>query len=87
MTKHPHHNPSFSQVNQRVTQKRRKDLLAIDITIMLVLKLIVIYGLWYAFFSQPLDDHLTSHAVGSAMFGSSELSSDPAQITTQGKVH
>ena len=35
----------------------------------LVLKLVVIYLLWLWFFSEPLDDELTSPDVGKALFG------------------
>lgn len=46
-----------------------KHKLGWEITISLVLKLIIIYLLWLAFFSQPLDDHLTGPDVGEALFG------------------
>lgn len=41
--------------------------LAFHIAIVLIIKLTFIWGLWYAFFSQPLDDHLTDHAVSSVL--------------------
>lgn len=49
--------------------------LAKEITLALLLKAVVIYALWSAFFSQPLDDHLSGPAVGKVLFGSAERSS------------
>jgi hypothetical protein len=55
---------------------RIRHRLAWEITITLVLKLVIIYLIWLAFFSRPLDEHLTAPAVGTALFGT------PAPDTT-----
>ena len=40
-----------------------------EITITLVLKIVLIYVLWWIFFSAPLDEHLTGSHVGDFLFG------------------
>ena len=50
---------------------RRRDALRREIILALALKAVVIYGLWYAFFSEPVDDNLTGAQVGNVLFDSS----------------
>lgn len=38
-----------------------------DIAIALAIKAVLLLGLWYAFFRQPLDDRLTAEQVGAAI--------------------
>ncbi len=47
---------------------RRLGPLAREISLILLIKIVLLYGLWWAFFSQPLDEHLTYEAVGNAWF-------------------
>ncbi len=42
----------------------RHDTFRREILLILVLKIGLIYGLWYAFFSQPIDRELTGESVG-----------------------
>ena len=42
----------------------RNDTFRREILLILVLKIGLIYGLWYAFFSQPIDKELTGESVG-----------------------
>ena len=42
----------------------RNDTFRREILLILALKFALIYGLWYAFFSQPLDRELTDESVG-----------------------
>ncbi|PWV60122.1 cytochrome oxidase putative small subunit CydP [Plasticicumulans acidivorans] len=39
-----------------------------ELTLMLLLKFAAIGLLWFAFFSQPIDEHLDADAVGAALF-------------------
>jgi len=42
----------------------RNDTFRREILLILALKFGLIYGLWYAFFSQPIDKELTGESVG-----------------------
>ncbi len=64
-------------------KSRRGDRLAVDITVTLVIKLILIYVLWYAFFSEPIDEHLTGQTVGDVLFGPLSGSSHDNQMETR----
>lgn len=44
-----------------------------EITLTLIVKLILIFGIWFFFFSQPIDDSLSSDKVRQQILGSSEL--------------
>ena len=50
-------------------RKFRNNALAREITIVLLVKLFLILGLWYAFFSHPLDRHLTDRGVSAVILG------------------
>lgn len=50
-------------------RKFRDNPLAKEITVVLVVKILLIFGLWYAFFSQPLDRHLTDRNVSAVILG------------------
>lgn len=41
-----------------------------EITLALVIKIALIFGLWYAFFREPVDKNLTDSQVGHVLFGS-----------------
>ena len=43
--------------------------LAREITLTLIIKVMLIYGIWYFFFSEPVDDSLTDDKVRSQIFG------------------
>lgn len=58
--------------------RRNRPGLAREITITLVVKIVLIYLLWLAFFSNPLDDKLTGPAVGDALFGTLPAETNPA---------
>ncbi|KPJ96357.1 MAG: hypothetical protein AMJ53_00860 [Gammaproteobacteria bacterium SG8_11] len=49
---------------------RKKPVLAWEISITLVLKVILIYAIWLWFFSNPVDEHLDDNQVQNAIFGS-----------------
>jgi hypothetical protein len=55
-------------VQNRGRMPRRRDALRREIVLALALKAAVIYGLWYAFFSEPVDDGLTGTQVGNVLF-------------------
>lgn len=38
-----------------------------EITVVLVVKLMLLAGLWYLFFSEPVDEHLTARDVSAYM--------------------
>lgn len=44
--------------------------LSLEITVMLIIKLIIIYILWYCCFSHPIDKTLTSGAISTHLFNS-----------------
>jgi len=50
-------------------RKFRDNPLAKEITVVLLIKICLIFGLWYAFFSQPLDRHLTDRGVSAVILG------------------
>ena len=43
-----------------------------EITLVLVIKVALLFGLWAAFFSDPVGDDLTAGQVGNAVFGTAE---------------
>ena len=43
--------------------------LAREITLTLIIKVMLIYGIWYFFFSEPVDDSLTDDKVRSQILG------------------
>ena len=49
------------------SRKMWKSPLAREIAIALAIKGALLFGLWYAFFSHPLDDKLTADQVGAAL--------------------
>lgn len=53
----------------------KRHSLAKEITLALLLKVLVIYALWSAFFSQPVDDNLSGPEVGKAFFGAAAATS------------
>ena len=62
--------PSVQGGKQRsLRTKRRRDLLRREIILTLMIKVIVIFALWYAFFSDPVDKTLTDSQVGNILFG------------------
>jgi hypothetical protein len=71
-----------SQEQDRVRTLRRRDALRREIVLALVVKIAVIYALWYAFFSEPVDDSLTGAQVGHAVFGAAPTEQVPAQQQT-----
>jgi hypothetical protein len=58
-------------VQNRGRMLHRRDALRREIVLALTLKAAVIYGLWYAFFSEPVDDGLTGTQVGNVLFDTS----------------
>jgi hypothetical protein len=54
---------------------RRRDLLRREIILTLMIKVIVIFALWYAFFSDPVDETLTDSQVGNILFGTPQSKS------------
>ena len=46
-----------------------KNSLVREIVVVLMLKLLLIFGLWYAFFRQPADREMTGQEVGQVLFG------------------
>jgi len=46
-----------------------KGLLAVNIVTTLVLKVVLIFALWLAFFSNPLDEKLTTGSVAAWLLG------------------
>ena len=63
--------PGLDQEQNRARPSRRRDSLRREIVFTLLVKIVVIYALWYAFFSDPVDDGLTDAEVGSVVFGRS----------------
>ena len=47
-----------------------------EITAVLILKVLVLGGLWYAFFSSPLDKGLSDSRVGDYLFETARPSAD-----------
>lgn len=47
-----------------------------EITLVLVIKAALLFGLWAAFFSEPADDDLTGREVGHAVFGEAQARRD-----------
>jgi len=47
----------------------RDNPLAKEITLALLVKLLLIFGLWYAFFSHPIDRELTDSGVSAVILG------------------
>lgn len=73
-----------------IAHGQKKHILAKEIALALLVKVMVIYALWSAFFSQPLDDNLTGRDVGHAFLGASveapDMSSNPrANINRESK--
>jgi len=54
---------------QSIIRKFRDNLLAKEITVALVVKLCLIFGLWYVFFSHPIDRELTDRGVSAVILG------------------
>ncbi len=48
----------------------RQNALAREITLVIVIKLAVLFALWYAFFRDPVDQRLTDAAVSRMIVGS-----------------
>ena len=70
--------PSIQGNEQRqLRSTRRRDFLRREIIFTLVVKVIVIYALWYAFFSNPIDDTLTDSQVSNVVFGNSQPGETP----------
>jgi hypothetical protein len=44
--------------------------LASEIAVTLLIKFLFIFAIWYAFFSDPVDEKITKEELGSALFGS-----------------
>ncbi|MHB8533896.1 MAG: cytochrome oxidase putative small subunit CydP [Sulfuricaulis sp.] len=59
-------------------RKLRDKPLAREITLVLLVKLFLIFGLWYAFFSHPIDRELTDRRV-SAVILSRDETAKPAR--------
>jgi len=57
-----------------------------EITFALVIKIALIFALWYAFFREPVDKNLTDSQVGHALFGSlqSEQKKIPEKLLVPG---
>ncbi len=55
--------------------------LAMEITIVLILKLVLILVLWQAFFSEPLDQQLTEKSMQAWLLG------QPVSTETKGAAH
>jgi len=55
--------------------------LAVEITTVLILKLVLILALWQAFFSEPLDQQLTEESMQAWLLG------QPASTETKGATH
>ena len=55
--------------------------LAVEITTVLILKLVLILALWQAFFSEPLDQQLTEKSMQAWLLG------QPASTETKGATH
>jgi hypothetical protein len=51
-----------------------KNKLAREITLTLIIKVTLIYTIWYLFFSNPVDDSLTEEKVRSQIFGMTQSS-------------
>jgi hypothetical protein len=54
---------------QSIIRQLRGNPLAKEITVALLIKLLLILGLWYAFFSQPVDRELTDLSVSAVILG------------------
>ncbi|MGA9032661.1 MAG: cytochrome oxidase putative small subunit CydP [Sulfuricaulis sp.] len=50
-------------------RKFRDNRLAKEITVVLLVKLFLIFGLWYAFFNHPIDRQLTDRSVSAVILG------------------
>jgi hypothetical protein len=57
---------------------RHKNRLRREIVVALLVKFAVIYALWYAFFSQPVDEHLAAPQVAATLFGHAPATSQPS---------
>lgn len=64
---------------------RRRDVLRREIILALVVKILLITALWYAFFSEPVDDNLTGAQVGDVLFNSPLTDSAAQSITGSSK--
>ncbi len=52
-----------------IITKLRGNPLAREITVVLLVKLLLIFGLWYAFFSHPIERQLTDRGVSAVILG------------------
>jgi|GEM_PF-4388442 len=53
----------------RLSHLLQRDRLGREITLTLLLKIVAIAAIWYLFFSEPVDDGLSDHAVAGALLG------------------
>jgi hypothetical protein len=59
---------SISGSGKQAPAQRRRDALSREIILALLVKILLITALWYAFFSEPVDDNLTGSQVGNVLF-------------------
>jgi hypothetical protein len=52
-----------------IMRKFKNNSLAREISAVLLIKICLIFGLWYAFFSHPVDRHLTDRGVSAVILG------------------
>lgn len=66
------HNVSVSRRRSAVSMAPRDNSLARHISLTLIIKVLLLVGLWYLFFSQPIDKLLTDQTVSRALLGGSD---------------
>jgi hypothetical protein len=67
--------------------QRPANVLGREITFALIVKVALIFALWYAFFREPVDETLTDSQVGHALFGSHQTEQKliPDQLLVPGR--
>ena len=58
--------------------RRRRPRLAAEITVALLVKFLLLYGIWVAWFSHPAGDSLNGESVAAALLGASRQAAIPA---------
>ncbi len=57
----------------------KRGTLRVEIAVALIAKTVLLYAIWAAFFSHPIDKHLTGESVQRALLGSPPAASAPRE--------
>ena len=61
--------PDAVASRSRADRRPRRSRLAIEITVALVVKVVLIYAIWSAFFSDPVSKKMTKATIAADIFG------------------